>query len=113
MLQTVYLILNPNLSHPFYKNAIRVIFVFRLDDEEIKVSPQSYIDLLDNKIDGTGNSEWTLERRIGTRPVHKSKLERPVYRQNDDNWYQVYIDVYKNESDKVVEIFTTNVYRQF
>lgn len=86
---------------------------FPLDDEEIKVSPQSYIDLLDNKIDGTGNSEWRLERRLGNRPVHKSKLERPVYRQNNDNWYQVYIDVYRNESDKVVKTFTPDVYRQF
>jgi hypothetical protein len=86
---------------------------FPLDDKEIKVSPQSYIDLLDNKIDGTGNSEWTLERRIGTRPVHKSKLDRPVYQQNNDNWHEVYIDVYRNENDKVVKIFTPDIYRQF
>lgn len=86
---------------------------FSLDNEEIRVSSQSYIDLLDNRIDETGNSEWRLERRMGTRPVHKSKLERPVYQRNNDNWYEVYIDVYKKENDKVVKIFTPDIYRQF
>ena len=86
---------------------------FPLNNEEIRVSSQTYIDLLDNKIDGTGNSKWTLERRLGNRPVHKSKLNRPVYRQNNDNWHQVYIDVYKNKDNKIVKTFTLDVYRQF
>lgn len=87
---------------------------FPLDNgEQIKVSPQSYIDLLDNKIDGTGNSEWTLERRLGIRPVHRSNLERPVYQRNNRDWHQVYIDLRSNKDNKVVKTFTPEVYRQF
>ena len=86
---------------------------FPLDGEKIRVSPLSYIDLLDNKIDETGNSEWRIKRRLGTRPVHQSKLDRRVYLQNNDNWYQVYIDVYEDKGNKAVKTFVPDIYRQF
>lgn len=81
--------------------------------EEIRLSPKTYIELLDNKIDGAEHGNWQIERRLGTRPVHKSNLERPVYQRNNRDWHQVYIDLRRNEDNKSIKIFTPNVYRQF
>ena len=85
---------------------------FSVDNEEVRVSSQSYIDLIDNKIDGTGKSKWMLERRLGTRPVHSSKLNSSVYEQNEENWYEVYIDLRPRDSAIATYTFTTGAHRQ-
>ena len=59
------------------------------------------------------NSKWMLERRLGTRPVHPSKLNSSVYDRNEENWYEVYIDIRSRDRAIATHTFATGVYRQF
>ena len=79
--------------------------------ESIQVDINTYVNLIDNEIQGTSNSNWMLKRRLGTEPINTNDLSGAIYRESNEPWFQLYFDLY-DSNNNLIETFTPRVYKQ-
>lgn len=80
--------------------------------ESIQLDTNTYVSLVDNEIQGTGNSNWTVQRRLGTEPIDTNDLSGAIYRESNEPWFQLYFDLY-DSNNNLIETFAPHVYKQF